>query len=421
MTNASIDGASRPEPQPLAAPLALPRAARGAVRASAMARPFIAARAPDFHFGAGRIVTIAEDVAALARRDKAVLIVADAILTELGPAVDMARRLEDAGARVATFDEISGEPKTPQVDAIAEAARRADAGCVIGFGGGAALDASKLGAAIAATDQGAEDFALEKSFDLPKGLTSICVPTTAGTGAETTRTSVVSDAEGRKLWWWSENLLPDRAILDPELTLTLPPHLTAWTGLDAFVHALEAATNVNRSPAADLHGLGALRILSTWLPVAVREPENLVARSWVLWGAACGGVALHYASTAIAHCISHALGTLTPVHHGLATALAQRVALDWQIAGEHEVDGPFASAAAACGVSRDEFADWYAAFLAQVSVDERLPEAAAQINPARLAAEMAAPANAPMRDSTSREVAPEDALRFAERVVAMAA
>ena len=148
-------------------------------------------------------------------------------------------------------------------------ARAAKAQVVIGLGGGAARDAAKLVAAIATREAPAHTYALAAK-PLPEDrLTSIAIPTTAGTGAEVTRTAVISTSDGSKSWFWGEELMFDQAILDPELTLSLPPHLTAWTGIDAVAHALEGATAKTTSAAGLLYGLEALRILSAALPKAL--------------------------------------------------------------------------------------------------------------------------------------------------------
>lgn len=388
------------------------------------AEPFTATAIPEIHFGAGRIGRIAEDAREVGGETRAVLLVADAAMLALGPARSMASRLEAAGAAVRVYAEIQGDPKASQADAAAEMARESGAGLVIGLGGGSALDTAKLAAAIAPADAPAAHYALGANPLPPRAVPIICAPTTAGTGSEATRTSVVSDEEGGKLWVWGETLLPERAILDPELTLSLPSELTAWTGLDAFVHALEATTSRNRSTASELYGHEALRRLAHWLPAAVAAPDDLEARGHVLWGSCLAGLSLNLGSTAIAHCISHALGSLAPVHHGLATALAQGVTLAWQVEGEAlsgDTFGPFARAAAACGVSREAFPEWYAGYLARCAGASRLPKELGALSPEALVGAMQAPANAPMRFATARAVEEADLARFAAGMMALAA
>ncbi|MEM9846095.1 MAG: iron-containing alcohol dehydrogenase, partial [Pseudomonadota bacterium] len=186
-------------------------------------------RVPPLTFGAGRLSKVPDLVEALGGGP--VLIVADAVLADFG----VADRLTDAlSASDIPYDlaaEIAGEPKETLVDALCERARAAGAKSVIALGGGAAMDAGKLVAAIAASGRPAGDFALAARPLPQNGLSAIAVPTTAGTGSEVTRTAIVSTPEGVKNWYWGEELMFAQAVLDPELTLSLPAHLTAWTGI----------------------------------------------------------------------------------------------------------------------------------------------------------------------------------------------
>ncbi|NQX95829.1 MAG: iron-containing alcohol dehydrogenase, partial [Erythrobacter sp.] len=252
-------------------------------------------------------------------------------LAELGATEKLTHQLSKKGIPAEIAAEVSGEPKEALVDTLCERARLAGAKVVVGLGGGAAMDAAKLVAAIAPCGQPAHTFALAAQ-PLPKnGLPSIAIPTTAGTGAEVTRTSVISKADGSKIWFWGEQLMFSQAILDPELTLSLPPHLTAWTGIDAVAHALEGCTARNTSPAGMMYGLEALRILTDALPAAVADGADINLRAKVLWGSMIAGLALHNCNTHMGHNISHALGSLTRVHHGLTTGLALEVSLPWLV------------------------------------------------------------------------------------------
>ncbi|MBX2853874.1 MAG: iron-containing alcohol dehydrogenase [Rhodobacteraceae bacterium] len=384
---------------------------------------FAAPRTAEIEFGAGRLAGIAEDVARVAGAGAPVVAVVDAALMSIGPGADLASALEAGGSPVALYVEIAGEPKEAQVDAIAEIARAIGARAVVAMGGGAALDAGKLAACVAADEAPARGYALGAAPLPSPRLGLICIPTTAGTGSEVTRTAVISTEDGAKLWYWGEALQPDLALLDPLLTLSLPPHITAWTGLDAYVHALEATTNHHRSPVSALHGHAALRLLAAHLPDAVARPDDLAARSAVLWGATQAGLAINVGSTAIAHCVSHALGTLGPVHHGLATVLAQEAALAWQVEGELNAggEGPFAAVAAASGTSLAEFPQWFSDFISRCDVARRLPPGFAAIGAEALAREMLAPANAPMKEATLRVFGPGEVEALAARVMALAA
>jgi alcohol dehydrogenase class IV len=317
------------------------------------------------------------------------------------------------------FAGIAGEPKQAELEAATEFVRRHDAGLVICLGGGSALDVGKVAATIARADGGPGDYAMD-GWPLPRrGVPKLCLPTTAGTGSEFSSTNIFTNAQGRKVWVWGSETKPDRVILDPELTSSLPPHLTAWTGLDAFVHALESCTNTRRHGWNDLYAHRALGLIAGALETAVKEPENLAARGDMLLGAAYAGIAIDNCSAGLAHNLSHALAALGPVHHGLATALGLEIVLGWQAETDQ---GPFAAAAAACGLGRDAaaLAGWYSGFLTRCGVERRLPARFAAYGAAALAAEMQAPETQYMRRSSVREVADADLERFAAAMIALA-
>jgi alcohol dehydrogenase len=381
--------------------------------------PFAARGIPEVSFGAGRARQIATDAAAVGDPDKPVVVVADGALVALGTAHGLVRALERAGAEVRVFSDLLGEPKQQQVEAATAFVRAANAGLVVCLGGGSAMDVGKVAATVAVTDRGPVDFAMERR-PLPKrSVPKICIPTTAGTGSEFSSTNIFTNSAGRKVWIWGAETKPDHVILDPELTVTLPAALTAWTGLDAFVHALEASTNVRRHAWNDLYAHAALALIAGALERAVRDPHDLDARGRLLLGAAYAGIAIDNCSAAMAHNISHALAALAPVHHGLATALALEVILGWQVEADA---GPFAAAAAACGLGLDPRAlvQWYGEFLTRCGIERRLPPAFKQFSAADLAAEMRAPETQYMRQSTARPVSDADIDRFAAAVMALA-
>lgn len=374
---------------------------------------------PEIHFGAGRARLLAGDVQAVAGGAAArVLLVADAALVELGLVAPLCRALEETGAVTALFADIAGEPKANHIDAAAAAARRLGATVVVAIGGGSALDIGKLAAATARAGHDCMHYALA-AHPLPAaGIPAICLPTTAGTGSELSATSVFANDAGKKLWVWGQETKPRRVVLDPELTLTLPPQLTAWTGLDAFVHALEACTNRKASAANSATCHRALSLIAGALETAVTTPQDLAARGNLLLGSALAGIGIDNCGTAVAHNISHALAGLAPLHHGLATALGLEATLAWSVEAD---DGRFAQAARACGLAAaDELPGWYAALMTRCGIERRLPAPFSAFDAAALAAEMRAPENAPMRQATARDVTEDDVVRFAAAVMALA-
>jgi len=384
---------------------------------TASTEPFSLRPVPEVHFGAGRVAAIAEDAAALNPGGDPIVLVADAALKELGITDKVNGPLREAGAAVEVFIASAREPKEEDVEAATDFVRSRRAGLVIAFGGGSAMDIGKMAAAVARTDKSAAAFAMEGDPLPADRVPKICIPTTAGTGSELSSTNIFTAANGKKVWIWGSETKPERVILDPRLTITLPPHLTAWTGLDAFVHALESCTNVHRHAANDLYAHHALGLITGALETAVAEPGNIEARGAMLLGSAYAGMAIDNCSAGMAHNISHSLAALAPINHGLATALGLEAVLGWQAERD---DGPFA-AAAACGLSSaDELAPWYSGFLDRLGIERRLPGSFAGLGTADLAREMFADETSYMRLSSRRTVADSDLEGFAARVMEMA-
>lgn len=357
-------------------------------------------RVPPVTFGAGRIAKVPKMVAEMGGGP--VLIVADAILAELGLTDRLTSGLTDSGIAYELAADVSGEPKEALVDKLCKRARKAEAKVVIGFGGGAAMDAAKSVAAMAPSGQPSESYALAAQPLPENGLPAIAIPTTAGTGSEVTRTAVVSRADGSKIWFWGEELMFTQAVLDPELTLSLPPEITAWTGIDAVAHALEGATARTTSPAGQLYGLEALRLLTDALPKAVANGDDLEARGHVLWASTVAGLALHNCNTHMGHNISHALGSLVRIHHGLATGLALEASLPWLVARPEGAEN-YARASEALGGPRDAAAlpAALSSLMRACQVPAELPDVCAGVTASALVAEMKNEANLGMAQNSA--------------------
>ncbi|MCZ4091221.1 iron-containing alcohol dehydrogenase [Sinorhizobium psoraleae] len=369
---------------------------------------------PEIHFGDNIHQAIGEAAKALGARRATIVI--DGFLAKSGLAERIMRTVEREGIPACIFSDFTGEPKLAHLHAALETVTGSD--LVIGIGGGSALDIAKIVACCAASGRDPMHYALATN-PLPKDrLKKILVPTTAGTGSETSATNIFSGPEGKKLWIWGAETKADLVLLDPSLTVSLPASLTAWCGLDAFVHAFEAATNRNTHAGAQFYAHEALRLITGALETAIREPANLEARGKVLLGSCYAGIAIDNCGTAIAHNISHALAGLAPVHHGLATALAFEATIGWLVeANTVDLD----RAARACGL--DEPADipaFVSNLMDRCGVARTLPKAFDAFSAADLAREMSAPENRPMRRSTIREVADGDIDRFAARMMALA-
>ena len=373
-------------------------------------------RVPRIIQGAGALETLGSVVSGL-EQGAGVLLVADPGLRATGMIETAAAALRAAGARTTVFDDVKSDPSMAQADFTAELARQEQIAVVVGLGGGSAMDLGKTVAAIAGGRASSRHYGLCAN-PFPAGrLLSICVPTTSGTGSESTRTAVLSDPDGAKVWLWGDELKADVILLDPTLTTGLPAHLTAATGIDALVHAIEASTNRNAHPANNLYCHEAIRLVVRHLERAVSAPGDLSARAGLQWAATFAGIGIDNCGTAIAHNIGHALASLRQVHHGRAVGLALRATLAWSVQGD---DGPFAMAAAAMGEAADarRLPAAFDRLVRAVGVKIALSgEGYDHITPAQLAQQMAQPENEPMRRSNRRAVGDADLLTFATAVL----
>ncbi len=370
---------------------------------------------PEIRFGEGRLAETGEIAAARAGAGAAVLVVADPILNSLGHTARLGQSLAAAGLRMELYEGFAGEPKSATIDAAAALARKAQAKAVIGLGGGSALDTAKLVACCAASGLPASAYELCATPLPASRLPLIAIPTTAGTGSEVTRTSVFANATGEKVWAWGNELKPDLALLDPALTVAVPAAVTAATGLDALVHAIEAATNRNHNPGSDTHAHRAIALICGNLERAVHYPGDMAARGALLLGSCLAGIAFDNTGTALAHNISHAVADLAPIPHGRATGLAMLATIDWVREGDAEA---FAGVARAMGA--EDVADAYGHLVRATGIKISLAGDGLDLGkPELLAERMAARANAPMRKSTKRYPTDGDLLALARRFYAL--
>jgi alcohol dehydrogenase len=347
---------------------------------------------------------------------KNVLLVADPGLKASGRIDEIEAVLRGGGARVAVFTELQSDPTVAQADAAAALARAHGAETLVALGGGSALDLGKTVAAIAPAPSSAGVYQLCETSLPTKPLRKICVPTTAGTGSETTRTAILTRADHAKVWLWGDEIKADVVVLDPELTRTLPAHLTAATGIDALVHAVEAATNRNANSASDLYAFEAIRLVSRHLLRAIESPDDLEARGALLWSAAYGGVAIDNCGTAIAHALGHAMGSLKPIHHGRAVGIAMLASLPWNVEGNEK----FALCAEAMGAkaSAAGFIDAFEKLLRASGVKVSLREEFAGVTAEALAAQTERPENQAMLSANRRPASRADLVAIAERTLA---
>jgi alcohol dehydrogenase class IV len=356
-------------------------------------------------------------IAALAGLQHHALLVADPGLKSTGLVDEIAAGLRSHSLAFTIFDAFQSDPTIAQADAAATLARAEGSSVVICLGGGSALDLGKAVAAIALEPHSAAHYQLFANPLPAKGLRKICVPTTSGTGSETTRTAILTRDDHAKVWLWGDEIKADEVVLDPELTISLPPSMTAATGIDALVHAVEAATNHNANPAAALYAHEAIRLVARHLVRAVEFPGDLEARAGLQWAAAFAGVAIDNCGTAIAHALGHAMGSLRPIHHGRAVGVAMLASLPWNV----ENNEAFAACAVDMGAERSArgFVAAYEKLLRASGLKISVAEEFAGVTPEALAAQTARPENAAMRDSNRRAPRDTDLLMLAREILAI--
>jgi alcohol dehydrogenase len=250
------------------------------------------------------------------------LVVLDRNLSKPGFKERIANTCGKNGVKATIFDkQVEAEPRLEVADEGAKAARKGKCDIVVGIGGGSAMDVAKAIAVLAANNGSAVDYLGLNKVPGP-GLPTIMVPTTAGTGSEVTFTAVfVRQDLKKKEGMNSPYLYPDLALLDPVLTLTLPPVSTASTGIDALCHAIESFTSVNASPMSEMFSLDAIQLISENLRTCVHDGGNLEAREKVLLGSLYAGLGLANAGVGAVHSLSYPLGGKYGVSHGLANTV----------------------------------------------------------------------------------------------------
>lgn len=377
------------------------------------------ARVPRTTVGAGARRDLAALIGDHAEAGARVLLCADPGLRASGMIGEIADLIEGGGFGVSIFSDIKSDPSVVQANAAAAMARDTQAVVLVALGGGSALDLGKAVASVAGAAAPAETYAL-CAAPLPAArLKTICIPTTSGTGSETTRTAILSGVDGAKLWYWGEELKADEALLDPELTVSLPAGLTAATGIDALVHAVEAATNRNAHAANSMYAYEAIRLVARHLETAVAAPGDLVAREGVQRAAALAGTAIDNGGTAIAHTIGHALASLRPLHHGRAVGVAMLASLPWNVVGNETAFGACAAAMGAKPTAAG-FIEAYERLVRATGLTVSLAREFDGISPEILAVQMGRPENLAMTRSNHREPSEADMLSLARAVLAAA-
>lgn len=249
------------------------------------------------------------------------LIVTDPGLVALGYGDIAENALRESGIEPVLYDKVEADPPFAIVRDAVGLAREEKIDIVIGLGGGSSIDTAKVVAQSVNSDQTLDEMV---GTDQATGdrLPLIAIPTTAGTGSEVTYVSVLTSDEGQKKAIYSPKLMPDVALLDPELTLDMPPHVTAAPALDAMVHAVEAYTSRTRkNPISDALAVKALEMLHANFATVLEDGRNIEARTAMLLGSTLAGMAFANASVGAVHALSYPLGAKFHVPHGHSNAL----------------------------------------------------------------------------------------------------
>ena len=262
---------------------------------------------------------------------KKVLLITDPGLVQAGVAQQVVEMLKQAAVEVEIFDAVEPDPSIQVATKAAEMAKNVKANVLIALGGGSAIDTAKSAALLVTNGGYLKDYAGVNKVIKPI-LPLIAVPTTAGTGSEVTIFAVMSDPEKQEKFTISSALIaPAVAVLDPLLTLKLPPSVTAFTGMDALTHAIEAFTSSIAQPPTDALALSAIKLVLKHLPVAVGRGDNIKARDGMLQASLLAGIAFNNAFLGLAHAIASPLGGHFHVPHGLANAVMLPYVMEYNL------------------------------------------------------------------------------------------
>ncbi len=250
-----------------------------------------------------------------------VLLVTDVGMLQLGPAREIAALIEESGMSVTIFDGVQPDPTDKNVSAGLRLFRSQGCEALVAVGGGSPIDAAKAISALTANPEPLSQYA--GYHKIPKsGAPLIAIPTTAGTGSEVTKVAVITDTERDvKMMLLSANMLPTVALVDYELTLSMPPALTAAVGVDTLTHGIEAYVSRKAHGMTDPLALSCVQLVAKHLRAAYREPDNHEARAGMMLAATQGGMAFANSSVCLVHGMSRPIGAAFHVPHGLSNAV----------------------------------------------------------------------------------------------------
>ena len=278
----------------------------------------------NIRFGAGSVAQLPEVVASLGK--KKVFIVTDPGVANAGVLAKVEAILSSAGIESVAYTDIKPNPTTTLIDAAAKVGVTFGVDCIVALGGGSSLDSAKgIALVVANPTFSSVKFDYSITPDRP-AVPIVAIPTTSGTGSETNNWGVIDDPIRQcKFYVGDASTTPVAAILDPELTLGLPPRPTAGTGIDALTHAIESLTSKGSTPVSAAYAHQAVKLISRALPIAVKDGANVDARGDMLMGAHLAGLALTLSGLGLVHGIAHSVSAHVGAAHGeaLATVLPE--------------------------------------------------------------------------------------------------
>ncbi|SHJ05642.1 iron-containing alcohol dehydrogenase [Desulfofundulus thermosubterraneus] len=304
-----------------------------------------------------------------------ILLVTDPVLLKTGLVDKVKEALAPTGLEIGLFSEVEPEPRLQVVTKCQEAIKEGGYDLLVAVGGGSSMDVAKA-ASILMTNPGTIKDYLGVNLVPNPGIPVIAVPTTAGTGSEVTPIAILSDVDEQlKKGVVSPYLLPKVAIVDPELTVTMPPHITAATGMDALTHAVEAYISVNATTITDTLALEAIRLIARHLRTAVANGEHMEARENMAMASLLAGIAFANAGVAAVHALAYPLGAQFHIPHGVANAVLLPYVMESNLLGALP---RFKIMALAMGEKVEELPDREAAdkfieAIKQLSTDIRIP------------------------------------------------
>ena len=287
---------------------------------------------PRIVMGPGALKQLADEVRAL--KANKVLIVTDPGLIETGLVKRAEDLLAEADIKYAVFKDVEADPRYEIVADCVAMIRSENADLIVGMGGGSPIDIAKV-SAVMATNKGpiSEYFGIDLVPD--PGLSTLIIPTTAGTGSEVTPIAILSDhTEKLKKGIVSQHLFPSTALLDPELTLGLPDHVTAATGMDALIHAVEAFTSKNAMSMTDMLARQAMQLIAKNIRTAYADGSNLAARSNMLEGSLLAGMAFCNAGVTAVHAFAYPIGAEFHISHGVANSIMLAPVMEFNQQGD---------------------------------------------------------------------------------------